>query len=128
MLSNPRGAPTVSIHRQDSGAIMATISGNSWLSIYDAVVQASNPDNVISSTTDYNNIIFDQNSTREILGDTVNKLVFMLDDIKSRLGSTDPVVSAEANTELETIKNRMHAVREMEKIFSSPSYLPKYIW
>jgi len=124
--SNPRGAPTVSIHKQDSGAIMATISGNSWLSIYDAVVQASNPDNVIASTTDYNNVIFDQNSTREILGDTVNKLVFMLDDIKLRLGSKDSVIAAEANTELETIKNRMYSVREMKKVFSSPTVMDTY--
>ncbi len=121
-ISNPRGAPTVSIHRMDSGAITATILGNNWLSIYDAVVQASNPKNINASMDSYNNEIFDQNANREILGDNLNKMTYMMEDLQKRLGSEDLNIKENAQKEIDIINNRMHAVTKMKRVVTTSTH------
>ncbi len=97
LISNTGGAATTPIHWQDSKIITVTIDANAWLSIYDAVVQASNPQNVDYSNDQYNTNTIVQNSNKDLLGNNLKKLNHMfknatqkeLDFIAKRLASVE---------------------------------------
>ena len=103
--SNTGAAPTIIVHQMDSRAITITIGANSWLSIYDAVVQASDPRNVKETTDGYNKTVFDQNSVRDFVGDNIRKMMFMFDDLNQRIANKDKT----AEVELEQIKSRLRS-------------------
>ncbi len=107
--SNTGAAPTIIVHQMDSRAITLTIDENSWLSIYDAVVQASHPNNVKQSTDGYNKIVFDQNSVRDFVGDNIRKMNDMFAILNQRIKDGDK----DAQDEMEQIVSRL---RSTEKI------------
>ncbi|MCD6434991.1 MAG: hypothetical protein J7L15_01165, partial [Clostridiales bacterium] len=72
-VSNTGAAPTTTTHWGDSQLITVTISEDAWLSVYDAVVQASHPDNVKQVTDKYNELTIVDSVNKDLLGDNLNK-------------------------------------------------------
>ncbi|MCK5848980.1 MAG: hypothetical protein KAH01_07295, partial [Caldisericia bacterium] len=75
----------------------------------DAVVQASHPENVNESNRVYNTKIFEQNSQRNILGDNIKKLDFMLGDLMKQIKNGDK----DAQKEFDNIQRRMSSSEEI---------------
>jgi len=114
-IANANGSSTVTIHKQDSNLITYTIDANAWLSIYDAIVQASHPKNVKESTDVYNRQTFVENAQRDIRGDNLRKLIFMLGNLKERMKSSDEQIKKKKKKEYELFKNRL-SVAEQAKV------------
>ncbi len=108
-VSNTGAVATTSIHQMDSRGITVTVSGESWLSIYDAVVQASDPDNVEYVTGKYNTTIFDQNSERDILGDNIRKMTGIFSDLVDAYKAGDK----DAKKQILDIKRRMKSTEKV---------------
>ncbi len=121
-VSNTGAAPTTTTHWGDSQLITVTISENAWLSVYDAVVQASHPDNVKHVTDTYNTLMIEDNINKDLLGDNLNKLNNMYNGLIKRMNTGSEESKLEAKKEYDSIVRRLSSVEKAKvEIYSYTS-------
>ncbi len=107
-IANTGASGTSTIHQEDGRAIVNSIGGEAWLSIYDAIVQASHPSNVEKSTGLYNGTVITGSAERNIAQDNMRKLSFMMDSLNTRIKEGDK----DAQIEMRMIEDRFARVGE----------------
>ena len=100
VVANTGAAPTITIHAIDGELISRAIADNAWLSIYDAIVQAADPQTMIDSTESMNYETIESSLNRNITRDNLKKANYMYANL--------------SDEEKESIRTRMKRVTKHE--------------